>query len=527
MEVRDLSIGLTSRPDRLVVRDINFEIRAGEVLGLVGESGSGKTTTGLALLGHARTGLTIRSGSVVIDGQDILALKPSGLRAARGTVVAYVPQDPASALNPAMRMGEQIAECLRAHPAALRAGESVEGRVVELLEQVGLPAEKTIASYPHQMSGGQQQRVGIAIALAARPELVVFDEPTTGLDVSTQRQFLDLVRELTLGSGISAVYVSHDLPVVSEISDQTAVMYQGEIVEVQDTPAFFAGPKHPYSRKLLDAAPSFDRAPGAEGGEGPAPDTGDIVLACSSLRASHGSREVLTDINFELERGCCVAVVGESGSGKTTLARSLIGLHRTWDGEVEFDGHALERRSSRRTREQRRKFQYVFQSPYNSLNPRRTIADILNEPLQYFYDLNRSERHERIAAALTDMSLSESYLNRYPAQLSGGERQRVSLARALVVDPEVLLCDEVTSALDVSVQAAILEELRELQQRRDLSMLFITHNLAVVREIAQDVLVLRHGVIVENGSVDDVLDRPQDPYTRRLLADVPRIRTAG
>lgn len=523
--VSDLSVGLASNPDRTVVRDINFDIRAGEVLGLVGESGSGKTSTGLALLGFARKGLVIRSGSVRVGGEDLLALSDDDLRRARGSLVAYVPQDPASALNPSMRMGEQIAETLRAHPQSMLPGENEADRLRELLEQVGLPAEKTIRSYPHQMSGGQQQRVGIAIALSARPSVVVFDEPTTGLDVSTQRQFLDLVKELTQSAKISAVYVSHDLPVVSEIADRTAVMLNGEIIEVGDTATLFASPTHPYTQKLLAAAPNFDRPDDVEAQpQEPTSKAEKSVLECVSVRASYGSREVLTDVNVTLNRGACVAVVGESGSGKTTFARSLIGLHREWKGEVTLDGERLAQSSSKRTKEQRRRFQYVFQSPYNSLNPRRTVADIVNEPLEYFFELDRSDRQERVVDALKAMSLDESYLNRYPAQLSGGERQRVSLARALVVEPDVMLCDEVTSALDVSVQASILEELRELQRSRELSMLFITHNLAVVREIAQEVVVLRHGTIVEHGLVDDVLDHPADAYTRRLLADVPRIQ---
>lgn len=525
VQVRDLSICL-KKGGRSVVQAVSFDIGKGQVLGLVGESGSGKTTTGLALLNHVRPGLYIQNGSVTVDGVDIISLRSEALRSARGGTVAYVPQDPASALNPSMQIQTQIAEGIRYHPGRLEKGETVESRMINLLEQVGLPAtERTLTAYPHQLSGGQQQRIGIAMALASRPALVVFDEPTTGLDVTTQRKFLDLVRKLTSTTGISAVYVSHDLPVVSEIADRTAVMYNGEIVEIDDSSRVFGSPQHEYTRKLLAAAPSVDKE-AVTSPQGPGLTAGEVVLDCTSVQASYGSRKVLSDVSVKLTKGSCVAVVGESGSGKSTFARSLIGLHHEWLGKVLLDGEALQTKSSKRTKEQRRRFQYVFQSPYNSLNPRRTVADIVNEPLEYFFDIPRSEREQRVRSALESVSLPLTFMNRYPGQLSGGQRQRVSLARALVVDPDVILCDEVTSALDVSVQAAILNQLASLQESRNLSLLFITHNLAVVREIAQEVVVLRNGTIVEHGPTAEVLDRPQHEYTQRLLADVPRNRFA-
>jgi peptide/nickel transport system ATP-binding protein len=585
VRVIDLSVSLASS-DVPVVDKVSFELGRGQVLGLVGESGSGKTTAGLALMGYARRGLRISGGSVCIGDRDILALSAAELEKVRGCVVAYVPQDPASALDPAMKLGAQLREIFAAHPDCLPAGTNVGTFLLELLEEVRLPDPKRVLnSYPHQLSGGQQQRVGIAMAFAARPELIVFDEPTTGLDVSTQRHFLDTVRQLAAKTGVAAVYVSHDLPVVADIADQTAVMYAGRIVEYGPTQALFDEPKHPYTAGLCGAIPSTVKTTELVGIPGQPPRPGqwpagcafadrcpavteecrakvpdllpaeeslvrcihagtvsppagrplaasvlrdaDAALSCRDLTACYGSRTVLRGVDFTLRTGTCLAVVGESGSGKTTLARCLIGLHENWSGTVQFDGDALDVGSAKRTDAQRRAMQYIFQSPYNSLNPRKTIGEILEAPLKLFFDYNRSDRLGRINDTLSAVSLGPAFLNKFPHQLSGGERQRVSLGRALVVEPTLLICDEITSALDVSVQASIVEELRALQAQRNLSLLFITHNLAVVRSIAQEVMVLDGGVIVECGSTDQVLDTPSHPYTQQLLADIPQLRASA
>ena len=581
LEVADLEIRIgRSGPD--VVSDIGFAVPAGQVLGLVGESGSGKTTVALALLGHTRRGLHISRGEVKLDGIDLLRLPRAELRAARGARVAYVPQDPSAALNPTLRVGTQLREALRVHPGAV---DDPEARVIEVLREARLDAApELIRRYPHQLSGGQQQRIGLAMAFCCRPSLIVLDEPTTGLDVTTQRHVLDTVRSLCDSYGVAAVYVSHDLAVVGGLVAEVAVMYAGRIVEVGPTAKVFGEPVHPYTKGLLAAVPSPGRAEILAGIEGQPPRPGargrgcsfaprctfaiedcrseppppvlvdsrqvrciraeDVRLAAATarsavttpgeegssaalslrgVRASYGRSAVLSDVDLEVPQDWCVAVVGESGSGKTTLARCIVGLHSNWTGEISFEGVPLAARLRDRTKESLRRIQYVFQNPYTSLNPRKTVGQIVAQPLEEMLGLPYKERSERAAMALEDVSLNRDFLSRYPDQLSGGERQRVAIARALVVEPSLLICDEVTSALDVSVQAVIVEELRRLQRERHLAMLFITHNLALVRSIAQHAVVLRDGAVVEAGPVEQVLEQPADPYTARLMADVPRL----
>lgn len=583
LTVTDLCV-VTRKYRTPVVENVSFSVAGGKILGLVGESGSGKSTVGVALLGLARRGLEIASGSVMIGDADVLKMSPRELRSARGRLVAYVPQDPASGLNPALRIGTQLREALTVHPDVLD-GQSVEDRISQLLVQVHLADPgRVLRSYPHQLSGGQQQRIGIAMAFACRPRLIVLDEPTTGLDVSTQRHVLDTVADLSTQYGATIVYVSHDLAVVGQIADETAVMYAGRVVEHGPTESLFRKARHHYTVGLLKAAPSPDRSTvlvGIEGspprpggwppgcsfaarcpatqadcesalppmavlgrnhsarcihpvslssdpdaGPSVVPDVGGVAgpaLKLSAVNAHYGAVQVLSDINFTVEPGTCTAIVGESGSGKTTLARCLTGLHTDWEGDATFGGEALATAASKRTREQRQRLQFVFQNPFSSLNPRMSVGDNVEEPLRFFTDLSPSERRRKVVETLETVALSREFYNRMPDQLSGGERQRVAMGRALTVSPELLVCDEVTSALDVSVQALLVEQLRELQLQRGLSMVFITHNLAVVRSIAQNVIVLAAGRIVEAGPVEDVLDRPTQEYTRRLLTDLPKM----
>jgi peptide/nickel transport system ATP-binding protein len=568
-----------------VVDEVSFRVEPGQVLGLVGESGSGKTTMALALLGHVRRGLVIGGGKVIVDGQDILPLSPRELQRMRGRQVAYVPQDPSSALNPTLKIGTQLREVLAGYEGD---GNARTRRLTEMLAEVGLSTVPGILeSYPHQLSGGQQQRVGLAMAFACRPQLIVLDEPTTGLDVTTQRRVLETIRDLCRSYRVAAVYISHDLAVVAEIADYVAVLYAGRLAEVGAAREVFATPAHPYSRGLLRAVPSLDRSQVLMGLSGQPPRPGSRPPGCffqprcefavpeceagpppmievsptghrarclkavevaglagppdgpptrpagagptaplldvRGLSATYGRKTVLSELTFTVPGHQCVAVVGMSGSGKTTLARCLVGLHPTWSGDVTFAGQPLTAGVRRRSTDQLRRIQYVSQNPYLALNPRRTVGQIVEQPLAHFEKLSASQRYERVVAALTWAALRESFVDLYPDQLSGGERQRVAIARALILEPDLLVCDEVTSALDVSVQAAIVELLRRLQAERGLSMIFITHNLPLVRSIADHVVVMNDGRICERGSVTEVLEAPKDAYTTQLLADVPKM----
>jgi peptide/nickel transport system ATP-binding protein len=601
LEVRDLEIRSGRRDGPPVVSGISFAVRSGQVLGLVGESGSGKTTVALALLGHTRRGLSVTGGEIRLDGTDLLQLRPARLRALRGARVSCVPQDPAAALNPALRVGYQLREVLRVHPGSCA---DPDARIREVLQEASLDATPDLLHrYPHQLSGGQQQRIGLAMAFACRPALIVLDEPTTGLDVSTQRRILDTVRQLCRGYGVAAVYVSHDLAVVSELADEVAVMYAGRIVEAAPAGALFAGPRHPYTQGLLAAVPEpgSDRPlagipgqqppPGRRGAgcafaarcelvleqcrqhepeliplsgssqpaiilpphpaapisaphavrcwraaeviagrpDLPRPRAGAArpgpaaLLSVRGVSAGYHGVPALSGIDLDLPARGCVAVVGESGSGKTTLARCITGLQQDWTGEVLLRGVPLARAARHRPRQVLRQIQYVFQNPYTSLNPRKTVGQIVAEPVQRFLGLSRGEQAGRVAQVLHDVALGDSFLSRYPDQLSGGERQRVAIARALAAEPDVLICDEVTSALDVSVQAVIVELLRAAAAQRQLAMIFITHNLALVRSVAQTAVVLRHGQIVEAGPAAQILAEPASEYTAQLLADSPRL----
>jgi len=589
LEVVDLRVEIDHGDHEDIVDGISFRVAAGEVLGLVGESGSGKTTVGLAVLGHTRRGARVARGEVRIEGRDILPLPALERQHLRGKLVSYVPQDPASSLNPALKIETQLDETLSAHGFGSSDAER-RARIVEALAEVLLPSDETfLRRYPHQLSGGQQQRVALAMAFANRPRVIVLDEPTTGLDVTTQAHVLATVRDLCSAHGVAAVYVSHDLAVVATLADRVAVMYGGRIAELGPTATLFRQAAHPYTRRLVEAIPEMSGQHALVGIPGTAPRPGhrpsgcffaprcayvqdecttaepplervsdehevrcirhaavlrdaatariaatprpeigveDALVAVIGVNASYGTRQVLHNVELVVRPRECLALVGESGSGKTTLARCVAGLHTSYTGQVSFRGKELPAGSRSRDADTRREIQYVFQSPYNSLNPRKTIAQIIEQPLRHFFSIGGSDGRGRVRGALDRVQLSTTCLDRYPHQLSGGERQRVAIARALVAEPQLLVCDEVTSALDVSVQAAIIDVLAELQRELHIGLLFVTHNLALIRTLSQEVAVMSEGRIVERGRVDDILDAPKADYTKKLLSDTPSLEAA-
>lgn len=583
LRVSDLRVELDRGDD--IVSDITFDVRPGEIVGIVGESGSGKTTIAAALLGHARQGAYIVGGAVALgEHTNILALSRTGLRSVRGRVVSYVSQDPATGLNPALRLSAHLNEMLLVHePSLTREGRNVRVRLA--LEEVGLPADSEfLARFPHQLSGGQQQRALLALAFLTNPKLIVLDEPTTALDVTTQAKILETIRALCRRRGAAAVYISHDLAIVRNLVDRVIVLYAGRIVEAGPSNLLFTSPAHPYTRGLLDATPNASRdgelrpiagepaTPGARpAGCAFAPRCPRATAACASynirptllnlqhevacvhpmtaqettpqvsafvqterqragvalltargIDASYAARQVLFDVNLDLFRGECVALVGESGSGKTTLARGLAGLGEQFSGRVKLNQSVLPNKLSKRDRDARSAIQYVFQNPYRALNPTQTVGQILTTVVRHFFGVDAQDAEQRAAQALERVALRRDTLRLYPRELSGGERQRVAIARAIVCEPQVLICDEVTSALDVSVQATILQLLRELQDD-GLAILFVTHDLGVVRSIADHVVVLRHGRVVESGPASEVLSAPNHDYTRELLRNSPAL----
>ncbi|WIB31279.1 ABC transporter ATP-binding protein [Curtobacterium sp. MCSS17_005] len=554
VRVDDLSISYAAGKRRVpVVRSVSFAIEAGRTLGLVGESGSGKSTVARTLLAHLRAGSAIDGGTVRVDGADVFALSPAGRRALRGGTASVVAQNAGQALTPSMRVGEQIREALRAH------GEP-DGpeRVAELVRLVRLPdPERIVRRYPHQLSGGQQQRIAIAMAVAARPRVLVLDEPTTALDVVTQAAVLDLVADLGRQLGMAVLLVSHDLGVVSAMADEIAVMRDGEVVEHAATAALFAAPQHEYTRALLAAVPDGRRpgptspvpdrrasgesavpmgrgaghvsddatVPGAVGStaNGTAPPGGPArpVVTADDLviRYGRGLPAAVDGVSFTIAAHETLAVVGESGSGKSTLATALAGLVPAESGTFTYDDGTtrgdLREPIAGRAPALRRAVQLVFQNADTSLNPRRTVGAAVARPLRLF---SGSSSRERVGALLSQVGLGPEFADRLPAQLSGGQRQRVGIARALAAEPSLVIADEITTALDVQVQAGILALLADLQRERGLACLFISHDLAVVRGVADRVAVMTGGRIVEIGPTERVFTGPNHPYTSTLLA---------
>lgn len=541
LEVNNLQTSFVQEEGvQFAVDDVSFSIHRGKTFGLLGESGSGKSMTAMSIMRLLPAAARINQGQVLLDGQNLFALPEFKMRDVRGGRIAMIFQEPQSSLNPVLTVGQQIGETLKRHKN-LR-GVAQRSRCLELLDAVGIPeAGRRINEYPHQFSGGMKQRIMIAIALAGDPDLLIADEPTTALDVTIQAQVLDLLKQLQKDTGMAILFITHDLAVASEVADDIAVMRYGKIVEQNSRDLFYANPKHAYSQKLFAAVPSKAKRD-SELQNTPKPVTNDAsatLLKVRDLKVHYpikkgifkktvGFVRAVDGVSIDIHSGQTLAMVGESGSGKTTFGKGVLQLLHASDGSVVFDGQELTQLKGEALRQRRSDIQIVFQDPYSSMNPRMMIADVIAEGMvaQGIGD-SRAVRMKRVDELLEKVGLESKHKNRYPHEFSGGQRQRICIARALAVDPKLIVCDEPTSALDVSVQAQILELLKDLQKNMGLAYLFITHNISVVEYLAHAVAVMYNGKIVEQGTVDEVLTNPQDPYTQKLLAAVPRIRTGS
>lgn len=600
VDVSNLTIGYHNKQGKLVyvLRDVSLQIEPGETVGLVGESGSGKSTLGQAMMGYLRSGSQVIDGNVHFSGHDMFKLPRRELREIWGHEIAFIPQNAGQSLTPTMRVGQQILEAIQINMKL--SGNAATNLMLDFFNQVRLPQPEVLAKrYPHELSGGQQQRVAIAMALVGNPEMLVLDEPTTGLDVTTQAHILDVLREIVAQSGTGMMYISHDMGAIAHVCDRVVVMYAGQVVEDSNAETIFKAPAHPYPRGLLESIPRLDMPgiPYSMPGSPPVPGSlkgcsfaprcsfstekcheeepalqiiegaehsvrchnwqdvtavdfdkelqkvfhrvkheieEEIAITLTNVAISYHKEkftdklqgktlppDTVSDITLNVKRGETLALVGESGSGKSTIIRTISGLLPAKDGSVRFDNLNLNDLVDKRPMELRKRIQLIFQNPDASLNPRHTVSEILDQPLRlYFPDMDAKERQGRKVQLLEDVRLSVNYLMRYPGQLSGGEKQRVAIARAFAAEPEVVLCDEVTSALDVSVQAAVLDLLAELQRNYHTTYIFITHDLAVVRAFADRVAVLYQGRLCEVGTVDEIYTPPHHPYTDTLLGAI-------
>ncbi len=514
LQVRGLRIeGESEEVWHGIVKGVDLTLRRGEVLGLIGESGSGKSTIGLAALGYARPGCRIKAGSIVFDGIDLATLPAVEKRKLWGRRVAYVAQSAAAAFNPAHTLIDQFAETPIWH--GVMSGEEAERNAIDLYRRLRLPNPEMIGErYPHQVSGGQLQRAMTAMSMSCRPDLIVFDEPTTALDVTTQIEVLAAIKNVVRQLHTAAIYITHDLAVVAQMADRIMVLRHGELVEEAPTREMLSNPKQPYTKSLW-AVRSLRKDEER---------SDDVVLRVNGIDASYGGAvKVLHDVTLAVPRGRTVAVVGESGSGKSTLARVIIGLLPQSKGEILFEGKALPRALKDRPKDLLRRLQMIYQMPDTALNPRRRVGDIIGRPLEQQLGLRGAARDRRVLELLRMIELDERFLDRLPGELSGGQKQRVCIARALAVNPDLIICDEVTSALDQIVAEEILKLLLKLQKELNVSYLFITHDLATVKAIADEIVVMFQGRVVQSGPRTGVLTPPHHEYTDKLLSSVPEM----
>ncbi|RXT17851.1 ABC transporter [Rhizobium leguminosarum] len=529
IEIRDLKVEATTDSGRRVeiIKGVSLDVAEGEIVALIGESGSGKTTIALTLMGHTRAGCRISGGSVSVGGKDMVTLSEKQRAKVRGTEVAYVPQSAAAAFNPATSIMDQVIEVTRIHQ--LMSPDEARARAVELFRALSLPDPETIGSrYPHQVSGGQLQRLAAAMALIGDPTLVIFDEPTTALDVTTQIEVLRAFKSVMKKGGIAGVYVSHDLAVVAQIADRIVVLKGGETQETGTTDEILNNAKHPYTRELLAA---FEPKP--RGAAGPAEPSTAPLLSIEDLVAGYGQRQAdglplvraVEHVSLKVEKGRNLGIIGESGCGKSTLARTIAGILPAAVGKIVFDGTELNRNARGRSRDELREMQIVFQYADTALNPAKSVEDILDRPLVFYHAMDRKARNARIDQLLDMVRLPRNLRHRRPGELSGGQKQRVNFARALAADPKLILCDEITSALDTVVAAAVIDLLKELQRELGLSYIFISHDLSVVEAICDEIVVMYGGRKVEE-ITSSTVKAPQHPYSQLLFSSVPTLDPA-
>ena len=509
-----------------IVKEVNFQVREGEVVALIGESGSGKTTIALSALGYCKPGLKISGGSTLLFDQDLSTMNIEELRQIRGEKVAYLAQSAIATFNPALKINEQVTESAVIHGSKTQ--PEADSFAKGLYGALDLPDPDNIgARYPHQVSGGQLQRLMAAMALCGEPSLLVLDEPTTALDVTTQIEVLKAFKKVIRERGAAAIYVTHDLAVVAQIADRIVVLYNGDVQEKGSANAVISKPRHPYTRRLMQAVRPLPAA-GKKVKENKRPDN---VIEINGVSAGYGGdvmsnpkEVILKDINLKLARGEVLGIIGESGSGKSTLARVIAGLLPSFKGDILLDDQKLQPRLEDRPRSELRKIQFVYQMADTAINPKQTIGNILGRPLEFYLNMYGSKRKDRVLELLEMVELPKEFYTRYPHELSGGQKQRINLARALAAEPEVLLCDEVTSALDSIVGANVIELLRGLRKNLGVSFVFISHDLSTVSAFADTIAVMYKGIIAETGTVHQVLSPPSHPYTDLLISSVPELR---